>query len=176
MDSKSFETDYCKGTVQFLNDYNIEINGTITDEVTDDVVYFLASAPPDTMTTFSGSGLPYATHSQAFYNTPNKGFVKMVDNSFTIKLLRPNSYYANFNDLKLPHVLITYNKNKTFDIVLSSEKIAYRSLQYPALRKSQKEMFYARKQPIRSQERILRDSEYDSWNEHKGFWGLKPPV
>jgi hypothetical protein len=176
MDSKHFKTEYCKGTVTFLNDYNIEIECTITDTVTDDKVSFLAAAPPDTMTTFSGSGLPYATYSQAFYNTPNRGTVKLVNNSCNIKLLRPNSYYANFNDLKLPHVIITYNKNKKVDIVLASEKIAYRSLQYPSLRKSQKEMFYNRDHPIRSQEKILRDSEYDSWNEHKNFWGLKPPV
>lgn len=176
MESKAFETDFCKGTVQFLDDYNIIINGTITDRITHDSVYFLAPAPPDTKTSFSGSGLPYATKAQAFYNTPNQGVVKLSNDKFTLRLLRPNSYYENFNEIKLPHVSITYNKNKTFNVVLPSEKITYRSLQYPKLRTVQKEMFYARKQPIRSQERILRDSEYDNRTEHKDFWGLRPPV
>jgi hypothetical protein len=97
-------------------------------------------------------------------------------NKFSIHLFRPNSYYEDFNTLALPYVLITYNKNKTIKLDLSFEKVSYRSLQYPTLRQTQKEMFYARKLPIRSQEQILRDSEYDDLHEAKDFWGLKPPV
>lgn len=173
----SFETIYCKGNITLNNNSSdIIINGEITDKVTDNYLHYLAPAPCDTMVSFSGSGLPYPNKTQAFSNNPNQGKVKLEKNKFTIQLLRPNSYYEDFNTLELPYVLITYNKNKTIKVDLSFEKISYRSLQYPSLRQEQKEMFYARKLPIRSQERILRDSEYNDMYEAKDFWGLKPPV
>ena len=173
----SFETIYCKGNITLNNNSSdIIINGEITDKVTDSHLYYLAPAPCDTMVSFSGSGLPYPTKAQAFSNNPNQGKVELKNNKFSIQLLRPNSYYEDFNTLELPYVLITYNKNKTIRVDLSFEKVSYRSLQYPSLRQKQKEMFYARKMPIRSQERILRDSEYDDLHEAKNFWGLKPPV
>ena len=173
----TFETIYWKGNIT-SNDNNsdIIINGEITDKVTDSYLYYLAPAPCDTMGSFSGSGLPYANKIQAFSNNPNQGKVELKDNKFSIQLLKPNSYYEDFNTLEMPYLLITYNKNKTIKVDLSFEKVSYRSLQYQTLRQKQKEMFYARKLPIRSQEQILRDSEYDDSHEAKDFWGLKPPV
>jgi len=173
----SFETIYCKGNITLNNNNSdIIINGEITDKLNDSHIYYLAPAPCDTMVSFSGSGLPYPNKVQAFSNNPNQGRVEVKDNKFSIQLLRPNSYYEDFNTLVLPYVLITYNQNKTIKVDLSFEKISYRSLQYPALRQKQKVMFYARKQPIRSQEKILRDSEYDDLHEDEDFWGLKPPI
>tara|TARA_Y100000389_G_scaffold193485_1_gene222303 strand:+ start:4536 stop:5063 length:528 start_codon:yes stop_codon:yes gene_type:complete len=172
----SFETIYCKGKITLNNNSDITINGEITDKLTDSQLYYVAPAPCDTMASFSGSGLPYPNKIQAFSNNPNQGKIGLKNNKFSIQLLRPNSYYKDFNTLELPYVLITYNKNKTIKVDLSFEKMSYRSLQYPALRQTQKEMFYARKLPIRSQEQILRDSEYDDLHEANDFWGLKPPI
>lgn len=173
---KHFENTYCKGNIKQLNDVDIIIEGTMNETIENNTIFFTAPSPPDMMTSFSGSGLPYVTKEQAFYNTPNKGIVKLNKKNFVIKLFRPNSYYVDFNTLKRPHVEIYYNNSKKMiDIDLSFEKISYRSLQYPPLRKIQKEMFYARKMPIRSQEKILRDSEYNDINESPDFWGLKPP-
>lgn len=172
----SFETIYCKGNIRLLNDFDIVIDGTITDKITNPYISYVAPAPCETMTSFSGSGLPYPTKQQAFYNTPNIGKIKLNGNKFTIKLLRPNSYYLDFNTLKKPHVQFVYNTNSVIDIDLSNEAIAYRSLQYPELRTKTKEEFYNRKLPVRSQEKILRDSAYDDRKESKDFWGLKPPM
>lgn len=177
MTNTSFETIYCKGNISLINNnMDVEINGEITDKVTEQNVYYVAPAPCDMMTTFSGSGLPFANKEQAFSNTPNQGVVKLNENKFTIHLMRPNSYYKDFNNIQLPHVYITYNTNKTVNIELADEKIAYRSLQYPPLRTSQEVSFYDRKLPIRSQEKILRDSGYNDLYEAPDFWGLKPPV
>jgi hypothetical protein len=67
-----------------------------------------------------------------------------------------------------------YNEKDSFEIPIYDEIIPYRSLGYPLLRKTQKEAFYHRKLPIRSQEQIIRDSQYPN-HEHTSFWGLKPP-
>ena len=173
--NKSFESIYCNGNIKMLNDYDIVIEGTITDKLTSPYISYVAPAPCDTLTSFSGSGLPYPTKQQAFYNTPNIGKIKLEGNKFVIKLLRPNSYYLDFNILKKPHLQIVYNTNSKMNIDLSSEAIAYRSLQYPELRTKTNVQFYNRKLPIRSQEKILRDSGYDDRKEHPKFWGLKPP-
>jgi hypothetical protein len=172
--NKTFETIYYKGNVSF-NDTHIVIDCEITDELTHDTISFVAPAPAESMNSFTGSGLPWANKEQAFQNTPNKGGVKLNKNRFVIKMLRPNSYYIDFDKLQLPFIEIYYNKTKMFKIDLSFEKIAHRSLQHPQLRKMEKQDFYNRKLPIRSQEQILRDSEYNSLNEPKDFWGLKPP-
>lgn len=173
----NFESIYCKGKILFKSDYDIIINGEINDEITYPYIDYYAPSPPDLMTSFSGSGLPYIHYEQAFYNTPNKGTVEVKDtNKFSIYLYRPNSYYKDFNTLSFPYVKIIYNKNKNVIIDLPYNKIPYRSLQYPLLRKKEKELFYHRKLPIRTQEQILRDSGYDGKHEHKNFWGLKPPM
>jgi hypothetical protein len=172
--NKTFETIYYKGNVSF-NNTDIIIDGEITDEISDDFVSFIAPSPAQSMTSFTGSGLPWANKEQAFHNTPNKGAVKLNKNRFVIQLFRPNSYYVEFDRLQLPHVQIQYNKTKIFTIDLSFEKIAHRSLQHPTLRNMEKQAFYNRQLPIRSQEQILRDSEYNDMNEPKDFWGLKPP-
>ncbi len=172
--NKTFETIYYKGNVSF-NNTDIVIDCEITDEITDEFVSFVAPSPAQSMASFTGSGLPWATEEQAFQNTPNKGVVKLDKNRFVIRLIRPNSYYVDFNTIQNPHVQIQYNKTKRFNVELSFEKIAHRSLQYPPLRVVEKEDFYNRQLPIRSQERILRDSEYNDLKEPVDFWGLKPP-
>ncbi|QOI90214.1 hypothetical protein QKU58_gp117 [Pyramimonas orientalis virus] len=172
---KSFETIYCKGNIS-SNDTDIIIEGEITDKITSEFVSFLAAAPAQYMTNFSGSGLPWATRQQAFFNTPNKGSVKLNGNKFSFGLNRPNSFYSDFNTIKFPYVQIVYNSDKIVIIDLHNEKIAHRSLQYPLLRNIEKVDFYNRQQPIRSQERVLRDSGYDDRTESKDFWGLKPPI
>lgn len=176
-----FESKNCKGTMASINNnYDIIINGVITPNyTTDSFVKYSAPAPPDTITSFSGSGLPYSSKEQAYYNSPNVGQVKISrDGRFKITLKRPNSYYANFNTLKTPYITMTYNYGKdVLTVKLDYEKVPYRSLQYPVLRTQKKEMFYAKKLPVRSQEQILYDSAYsDTKLQSPDFWGLKPPL
>lgn len=175
-----FESGRCKGTVSSINNnYDILIEGVIAPEYTDDpMVHYSAPAPTDTITSFTGSGLPYASKSQAFYNSPNVGQAKIENGRFRIVLKRPNSYYGDFNTVVHPSVTIRYNYGKdALKVALHNERVPYRSLQYPMLRKAKQQMFYAQSLPVRSQEQVLRDSAYtDLKPEHSLFWGLKPAV
>ena len=68
----------------------------------------------------------------------------------------------NIKSVSVPHIPKEY------------KHVAYRSLQHPSMRKNP--MFYNVKQPIRSQEKVLRDSEYMVYDQAPNFWGLKPPI
>lgn len=175
-----FETTNCKGTVSSINNnYDILIEGVIAPEyTTDPFVRYSAPAPTDTITSFSGSGLPYTTMEQAYYNSPNVGQSKIENGRFRIVLKRPNSYYSDFNTLVYPSVTITYNYGKDkLKVALNNERVPYRSLQYPVRRKEMQQGFYKQSLPVRSQEQILRDSAYtDLEPEKPSFWGLKPAV
>lgn len=135
------------------NDIEIEIN---IPDIQDNIeVSYIAASPADTMTNFSGSGLPYASKEQAYYNTPNKGTVRLVNNKAIIKLQKPNSYYKDFNNLQTPHVSIFINDKHIADVMIDNESINYRSLQYPM------HTFDTNKRNvIMSQESILRSKNY----------------
>jgi hypothetical protein len=166
---------HCKGHVEYENKNDIIIRGVINDYVIDNILYYSAPCPPKYNGSFSGSGLPYFSREQAYENTPNKGSVVLdSEGNFVITLIKPNSYYSDFDNLNCPEIEIIYNKNKLFTVKLDHEKIAHRLLSYPELRKSEGVLFYARQMPIRSQERILLDSDYKK-KESQDFWGLKPP-
>jgi hypothetical protein len=142
-------------------------------------IYFLAAAPPDYRSSFSGSALPFANADQAFYNTPNRGVVKVaLDGSFEITLRVPNSYYVGHGTVRVPPTLhiVYYNRGERVSSSLQvSEGVPYRSLTYPAKRANA--MFYSPyDSDARSQEEILRASAYPDVNtEAPNFWGSKPP-
>ena len=187
--SVEFQNDYCYGTVTTGEyDAQLVVTGKIKDDVKDDIIYFLAAAPPDYRASFSGSGLPYSSQLQAFENTPNRGTVKVsLDGSFTIKLMTPNAYYVGLGTVYVPPTLyIEYETpsghRRNVNLKLS-DGIPYRSLTWPG--PGQKTtvrgnaMFYGTQfdLPIRSQEQVLRDSAYPATNHMEpSFWGLKPPL
>lgn len=187
--TSSFENSYCTGTIEKGdNEYEIVVKGTINVKVTDNTIYYIAGAPPDFKSSFSGSALPFTSQIQAFDNTPNKGKTTVQnDGTFEIKLLLPNAYYVGLGTVYVPpKVYLQYydinNKPKNVSILLS-RGIPYRSLTYPGAGQMTtgraNTMFYATQffLPIRSQEQILRDSAYPKENVmSKDFWGLKPPL
>lgn len=138
------------------NNHNVEIEVNLLN-YTSDIIYidYKAAAPADSMTSFSGSGLPYVSEEQAYYNTPNIGRVKSIDNKVYIKLLKPNSYYKDFNVLQKPHILLYNNDQFIADILIEMEEIGNRSLQYIKVRFYQNENRF-----IQSQENILKSTEY----------------
>ena len=80
---------------------------------------YLAAAPSDFRLSYSGSGLPFASAEQAYFNTPNKGELDTeFSGDFTFKLKSPNAYYV-FQGVTLvrPHVHI-YVNDKEYDILL----------------------------------------------------------
>jgi hypothetical protein len=132
----------------------------------DDKLFYIASRPPDFISSFSGSALPFHNKEQAMFNTPNKGFIRLdkVNNDGMIILKIPNSYYMSLgNVLAKPHVVLTYyvNSVKHEQFVKLANGIPYRSLTHPNNRNSPS--FYnvpEERLLIRSQEHVLIDSGY----------------
>lgn len=65
-------------------------------------VRWIAASPPDRRTSFSGSGLPFASQEQAFH-APQSG-VRPVDPSgkFVIELEAPNSFHVGSSEHPVP--------------------------------------------------------------------------
>lgn len=159
---------------------DLVIEGQFSSEIDGNIVHFIAPSPPDYRSSFSGSALPYASKKQAYDNTPNIGHVKLSSsNSFVIKLAHPNSYYGDFsNELENPYVLLSYSfegVEKTLKIELNKIINNIRTLRH---RINHNEMFYDNESnlDIRSQEKILRDSQFKNINNVNSFWGLRPPA
>jgi hypothetical protein len=169
----SFDTPVCKGKIVMPDNERVIVMGEVLVPTKSNVLKYISSAPYDSISSFSGSGLPFPNSKVAFENNPNKGVVPILNNQFKFNLLRPNSFYEDFNKLKPPNVILKIDDNEVH-VELPYSKVAYRSLQYPPARNQPS--FYNIKQPIRSQEKVLRDSEYNVYEEHPNFWGLRPPI
>lgn len=184
MKSTSFESVYCSGTyAPLLSDdqFDFIVVGKIKEPVDHDMLYYFAASPPDYRATYTGSGLPFANQPQAFENSPNRGSVKLINNTFEIKLVFPNSYYVGLGTVLVPPAIHLRYKSITGEprtaSVNLSEGIPYRTLTYPAIRNGAD--FYGKgwSLPVRSQEQILRDSGYPITNTMPSdHWGLKPPL
>ena len=168
---------------KYPSKYRITVQGTINEVVDNNSINFLAAAPPDLRSSFSGSGFPFANASQAFDNTPNKGVANVDQGTFSIDLVYPNSYYVGLGSLlEPPKVFISYIskgiKKETF--IQISDPIPFRSLTYPNIETVPRKgpTFYDNEPlPIRTQEQILRDSAYPTnYKTPCNFWGSKPPL
>lgn len=73
-------------------------------------IKYIASAPAERRSSFTGSCLPFANERQAFANTPNVGEVRGSPQPASIHLPgAPNSYYAGLGTLLIPpHVRVEY--------------------------------------------------------------------
>ncbi len=152
--------------------------GRLQDAPDDGLAYYVAAAPPDYRASFTGSAMPFANVQQAFYNTPNRGTVRVEpDGDFEVALLLPNSYYVKFGTVKVPptlHVVYTSQGQKRQVQMQLSDGVPFRSLTYPSKRGGAD--FYGYESPlIRSQEQILRAGGYPELNvEPENFWGQRP--
>lgn len=142
-------------------------------------VQYVAAAPPDYRTSFSGSALPFVDAQHAFYNTPNRG-TALVDSegAVTVRLVTPNSYYVGLGTVRVPptlHLSYRVGGAARSASVRVSEGVPFRSLTYPSQRRGA--AFYAPDAPlVRSQEAILRASAYPDVNQEPAdFWGGRPP-
>jgi len=183
---KRFAHVYCTGDI-----YDVEqtkdmiVYGKLRERVKNDVVYFFAANPPDYHASYTGSCLPYANESQAFENTPNKGTSKVLDGTFEVKIMFPNSYYVGLGTVIVPPTLYVHYFNlegvlRKISIKLS-DGVPYRMLTYPMqYTKARRDAtFYdgGWQMPVRTQEQVLRNSAYPHINKmDPTFWGLKPPL
>lgn len=179
-----FDNVYCSGKFGPLDEqasHDLIVVGKVKEQVKDDIIHYFAASPPDHRSTYTGSGLPFANQSQAFDNSPNIGAVKLMDNTFEIKLMYPNSYYVGLGTVYIPPtIFIKYinieGTERTFAIKVS-HGIPYRTLTYPQNRKDPGFYKDGWAMPVRTQEQILRDSDYPVKNEMpSNHWGLKPPL
>ena len=181
----NFQSVYCQGNVRNIGQYDVKVEGTISETVKDGVVHYIAATPADHRATFTGSGLPFANQLQAFDNTPNVGSVQLKqDNSFEIFLLTPNSYMVGLGSIQVPPTLyLSYsNEDEETKIVTIqvSKGIQYRSMTYPSTPRARDgpefydSQFYL---PVRTQEEILLEAAYPRVNSMPfNHWGTKPPL
>jgi hypothetical protein len=149
----------------------------IEEPIDNNTIFYIATGPPNYMSTYSGSGLPFHSKEQALFNTPNKGNVTLNTNKEAIiKLYYPNSYNEDVgNILVKPHVTLFYYSNSIIveKKVILSKGIPFRSLSHPNIRNGPE--FYSNNIPTQTQESILRLSQYPTTDLHyKNFWGGKP--
>jgi hypothetical protein len=181
-----FSEMFCKGEINIVTDHDIEVTGQIEEKVKDNIVHFIAAAPPDHRASFTGSGLPFANQLQAFYNTPNQGVVTLNEqNMFKINLIIPNSYMIGLGSVTVPPTLylqyFTDNSNEERMINIKlSYGIPYRSMTYPMFPRPRQNVTFYDSQfylPVRSQEQILKEAAYPTINYMPdNHWGTKPPM
>lgn len=180
-----FQKRSCEGIILKDTQGNIKVQGIVKSETPDPVVLYWASNPADRLTNFSGSGLPFHNPEQAYENSINQGAVKAEDRKFSFNIQMPNSYYVGLGTLYVPphiHIKICEpGSNNNFHTIKLSEGIPYRTLTYtapPTKMSRVSPLFYTNRGesgnlPVRSQEQILRDSQYKNTMD-EDFWGLKP--
>lgn len=150
---------------------------SIEEPIDNKTIFYRAAGPPNYMSTYSGSGLPFYSREQAMFNTPNKGKVKLNTNDeAVIKLYYPNSYNENLGNVLIkPHVTLFYYSNSILveKQIFLSKGVQFRSLSHPFKRNGPG--FYNNSIPTQTQESILRLSQYPSTDLHyENFWGGKP--
>lgn len=159
------------------NNLGVVVRGRVIDVGVDaGRLRYLAAAPPDRRGSFSGSGLPFASSAQAFFNSPNQGQAEVrTDGTFEIRLARhPNSYYSGIGTVLVPPcVHVAYKcRGRPYRAVVQIEDAAvpFRLLTYPSGRSGP--MFYhVPEQPARTQEAILRSTAFPEDNvQPADFW------
>lgn len=178
------------GTIIYHNCDEVTVHGQIKDNVKSGRILYRAANPIDKRSSLSGSGLPFANAEQAFENSPNTEEIELnMNNSFTLDLLMPNSYYVGLGTVMIPPSLfIEYHdgtERKSVTILLNNH-LPYKTLTYPISTEHasrNNSLFYdTGRLPSRSQEQILYDSAYPSTESGSvypmlpnNFWGTKPP-
>lgn len=178
MTAESFENMYFSVNVAYEEKHRALVDVYLNSELSSEIVRYSAAAPPAYMGSFTGSALPFPNERIAFENTPNLGTIKVSNTRrFTIPLDMPNGYYSpNGKDIVPPYVDLIYHTKErqqptSTRIYLKEGQIPNRSLTYPKERTSPS--FYAVKNPIRTQEQMLRDSDIHA--KRATFWGKRPP-
>lgn len=181
-----FDKYSCKGMVLDNGHGDIIVRGKTKDNNPNNHIVFWAASPPDYITSYSGSGLPFPNPDVAFDNTPNKGSVKTNNGMFEFNLKYPNSYYTGLGTVYMPpHVNIKVcdenNNCKEVVTIKLGDGVPFRMLTYPPPPGSAPRcspMFYMGRDrlPVRTQEQICRDSGYPQVNRMPpNFWGLAIP-
>ena len=180
-----FDETLCKGFITNLEDGNIKIEGTLKNGLRNVNLTYWGASPSHEIYSFCGSGLPFHSHEQAFYNKTNMGQVQTDGSKFTINMKYPNSYYVGLGSyLVPPEVYLKVCGSDDSEIITLNvgPPVPFRTLTYPLDKNRHYPKFYNNSDlPIRSQEQIIRDGQYPRYvvippKMPDNFWGLRPAL
>lgn len=179
-----FNKDMCSGKLENISDGDIVVSGTVKSNTPNPKIMFWAPNPPNHLTSYSGSALPFPNPEVAYDNSPNTGMVQATNRQFSFRLKYPNSYYAGLGTIYIaPLVNIKICEpglENTYTTVEIDSGVPYRTLTYPSPPSnnpySSPLFFHVPEKEVRTQEDILRSAAYPSVNEMPdNWWGMKPP-
>ena len=176
----------CDNVVEQDIDGEFTVRGFEADIDSDSTVIFWAANPPTYNGSFTGSGLPFPNPEIAYQNTINKGTVKTQGGYYEFKIRFPNAYYVGLGSKYVEpcvHIKICQpngeNKLKTIKL---GNGIPFRTLSHSNGERNLPSRnncnFYQGRDnlPSRTQEQILRDSQYPEDNKMPAnFWGGSVP-
>jgi hypothetical protein len=175
------------GKILYRGSGDVQITGRVDGHVPGKTrVVFWAPNPPNYLTSYTGSALPFANTEMAYEETPNAGTVAVdAEGKFSFSIVYPNGYYTGLGTAYVsPHVqlqTIVGDSRGEVETVRVGEGIPFRLLTYPPVPATAPRCspaFYENRgslPAVRTQEQILRDSAYPDTNEMPAnFWGLRP--
>ena len=103
--------EYVSCTITEFENNKINVKGFIKSPGNYHKMIIMAPNPIDTITSFSGKGLPFPCETIAFENTPNFEVIPS-SGEFNVVFLYPNSYYTpdGYTKIKSPIVFSLDNK------------------------------------------------------------------
>ena len=90
---KKVDNEYISCVIEKSNNNKIKINGFVKNYINYSKMAIMAPTPIDTITSFSGKGLPFPCELIAFENTPNFEIIPS-NGIINVEFLYPNSYYS----------------------------------------------------------------------------------
>ena len=151
----------------------------------DDRIEYIASAPADHRTSYSGSGLPFQSETQAMDRTPNAGVIKGAAGSTqSITINWPNSFRDTRGWVVPPALHLSWRQGgkQVSAVRYLGKGIHARGVTNHPSRCATKAMFYAgtHELEVRGQEAVLRSGGYDGGPRYAAtsspaeFWGDRP--
>ena len=175
-----FDKKKLQGVIVNKNNGKIKIMGELKANINkNSKIIYWAATPVNMVTSFTGSGMPYANPEQAYDRSKNVGMVNCKNGKFEFSIYFPGSYYTGLGSIYVPpniHLKLFENNSEeciTYNIVLG-KGIQQRQTVYNINRNCPN--FYNNRSnlPFRSQEQILRDSSISTAIKQTDYWGLKP--
>lgn len=109
MEEALFERYWYEYRGHYAKDITVKLTLPVVPD--DKILYYIAAAPADVRTTFSGSGLPFISADQAFRGTPNSGVVSAPSRNVAVELAFPNKVYEMSVSCILPSLFLMYTSH-----------------------------------------------------------------
>jgi hypothetical protein len=132
-------------------------------DIDSNTLEYISANTPQSITSFSGSALPFKDEAQAYENTPNTGSIRLIKKKGDIVVQYPNAYYKEFGNIYVkPHVTLIYSTKgvRHAHNVMIADSVSSRSLTYPLGRTTP--MFYQHDDVVTTQEARLRSNAYST--------------